>query len=167
MKTVTLFFVTHLVVAVAALAVGLALSGLLVVALFVVFVSSFWFFSQQRGVHGLETLFLFGFILAAVSGFWTHAPSFLMLFSTVAALGAWDLDQFLQRLNSVKRVEMETGLGSAHLRRLMLVEVIGVLVGSVALSARIQLDFWVAGILVLIAVIGLSRLVAYLRREVG
>lgn len=165
MKVIQAFFVVHLLLAVAALSIGFALGGSAFAAMLIVFFGGFWYFASERGIYGPETFILFGYILAAASGFWTGKQPEVMLLSVVAALGAWDLDHFLKRLRMVKRVELATGLGRDHLRRLILVEMIGGVVGLAALYTRLQLGFWLAAGLALVAVIVLSRIVALLREE--
>lgn len=163
------FFIGHMLVAVAALAIGLATSetGSFLCSLLLVLLGVGWFANQQRGAVGGEGVLLFLFVLAAAIGFWLGAPSWVMLLGLVASLGAWDLDHFLQRLSRADRIELESGLGRDHLRRLMLVEVIGFTVGMVGLTFQTLITFWWEVLLVLLVVIGLSRIVARVRKEIG
>lgn len=121
------FYIGHMLVAVAALAIGLAISksGSYFCSLLIVLLGVVWFAFQQRGTPGGEGIMLFLFILSAAIGFFVGAPTWVMLIGVVSSLGAWDLDHFLQRLNRADRVELELGLGREHLRRLLFVEGIG------------------------------------------
>ena len=165
MKTINLLFSAHLLTAIAALAISLALGGALEAALVVVFFGGLWFFSQQQGMGGWGTILLFLFGLACGIGFWMDLTPGLLLLAIVATLGAWDLDQFSQRLRSVERVDLDSGLGKNHLRRLFLIESLGLLAGAAGLTARLQITFWAAVLLVILALVGISRLVIFIKKE--
>jgi hypothetical protein len=92
-----------------------------------------------------------------------------MLSGVVAALAAWDLNPFVQRLRSVDGVgaqaERRQGLERSHLRRLLLVCSLGSALAVVALGSRVKLGFGAAFWLGLLAVLGLSRAIGFLRSE--
>lgn len=124
-----------------------------------------WFAVQQRKTQGYEGLLLFGYGILAMIGLFGRTPAWPMMFAITASLGAWDLHTFLQRLNRADRVEYESGLGKAHLRRLAGVEISGLFLGLVAITIHPRVSFWWMGALALIAVIGISRLIARIRKE--
>jgi len=165
MRIIERIFWVHLVIAVAAMAAGFGLlgygpcSGLLVLA------GAGWLLAQQRKMVGLESLFLFGFVISAGIGFWLQAAGWLMLLGVVAALGAWDLYTFLLRLGKAQRVEFNSGLGRAHIRRLGLVEIAGLLVGLIGLTLQLDITFWWQILLIFVAVPGLSYIVYRIRKE--
>jgi hypothetical protein len=165
MKRVQLFFTIHLLIAVTALAIGYALGGRLAWAFGVVFVGGLWYTAQFRGAQGIETIIFFAFALAAAAGFWIGLPPIAMLLTMVAALGAWDLDHFSQRLRLVERVVMDNGLDNNHLRRLLLIELLGLMAGLAGLTSDLRLTFWNQVLLVILAVFGISRLVLYIKAE--
>jgi hypothetical protein len=167
MSLIQRIFWAHMLIGVAALAIGYAVAGLLLVSLVIVFFGAMWFAAQQRNGVGLEGILFTLFVLAAGIGFWLGAPGWLMLLATVAALGSWDLDHFLQRLSVVERVEFETGLGREHLRRLGMVEGLGLLAGLLALTSRMFIPFWWEILLVLLAVIGIRLVVRFVRKQMG
>lgn len=159
------FFWLELLTAAASLVIGYVISGWLIAAGVVIFLGAIWAAVRLRGGSGLAGLLLYLFLFIAAAGFWAGSPGWLMLLTSVAALGAWDLDHFLQRLSEAEYVEFETGLGRDHLTRLFLVQGLGFAAGFLALIARPQIGFWWAVLLAMLAVIGLSRIVAYVRRE--
>lgn len=165
MTIIQRLFWANLLVGVGALAAGYAITGHLVLTLVFVILGAIWFMSQQRVEHGLGGLMLSVYCLAGGLGIWFNAPGWLMLIALVAVLGAWDLDNFLQRLGVAERVEFDTGLGREHLRRLAMVEGLGFLAGLIALTAQIHIPFWWVALLVFLAVIGISRIVAYVRKQ--
>lgn len=166
MITIERFFWGHMLAATAALAVGYALvPGYGICWMVIVLIGLVWFATQQRKTQGFEGLMLFAYGILAGAGFFVHAPAWLMMVGLAASLGAWDLHTFLLRLGSADRVEYESGLGRAHLRRLGFVELGGLLLGLAALTVHPQVGFWWAGLLALVAVVGISRLIARIRKE--
>lgn len=163
MKTIARFFWAHLLLAVATLAIAYALVGGWMFSIILIVLGGVWLAAQVRGAHGLGGFLLLLFLVAAAMNFWMGGPGWLLLFAVVTSLGAWDLNHFLQRLGEVDRVEFASGLGRSHLRRLALVEGIGLLAGLVALTVKIELQFgWVA-LLVLLVVFAISRVIAFVR----
>lgn len=166
MKTIRRIFWVHVLVATIGLMAGYALLGEWRIVPVFLLVLALWLFAQMRGAGTFGGIFLFFLLLASVVAIFMGVPGWLALLSAVAALGAWDLDHFLRRLNAVERVAFETGLGRAHLLRLALVEGIGLLAGLLALSVSLRLPFWWEVLLVVLAMIGLSRLIEFTRAQV-
>jgi hypothetical protein len=123
--------------------------------------------AQQRNGSGLEGVLLYLFFIAGAVGLWVGIPGWFSLIAAVATLGAWDLDHFLQRLNAVERVEFESGLGREHLRRLGMVEGLGLLVGLLALTSHLTISFWWEALLLLLAIIGIRQLILFVRKQMG
>ena len=88
-----------------------------------------------------------------------------MLVGVVAALSAWDLDHFVQRLNGVGRVTKVRDLEQRHLQRLLIVDVSGLMLSVVALGIKVEFGLVTAMLLGLLVILGLSRMVGFLRRE--
>jgi hypothetical protein len=164
-KLVQRFFWAQLLFAVSALSVGHALIPRMEFAIGAVFLGLVWYMAQRRWAGGSENMLLFAFTGAAALGLYWGAPPLLMLLVVVFSLGAWDLDHFTQRLHRVERVEFDSGLGRTHLLRLAKVEAAGLALALVPLLIRLRLDFWWVVLMGLLAVIGLSRVVAFVRRE--
>lgn len=165
MKTVQRFFIAHLLVAVAALAIGFSLAGYRAVSLTGVFLGMVWFAARQRNAPGMEGMILAIFLISGGIGMIYDVSGWLMLLMAVASLGAWDLDHFLQRLSEVEQVEFESGIGREHIRRLLMVEGLGFLAGLLALTTRLGIPFWWEALLVLLAVLALRGLVAFVRKQ--
>ena len=82
----------------------------------------------------------------------------------VAALVAWDLEQFAQAMRAAGRVDGVTELERRHIRRLLLTAVIGGVLGLVGLGLRVRLRFGLALLLAALVMAGLGLIVGYLRR---
>jgi hypothetical protein len=164
-NTIERFFWGHMLAAVAALAIGYAARGLGACSLGLVLLGVLWLASQQRKSWGAEGLMLFAFVVSAVVGFYFEIPAWLMLVAIVATLGAWDLYHFLMRLNGAEQVEFASGLGREHLRRLGLVELVGLLLGLATLTFHLSVPFWWEALLAIVTVLGISLLIRRIRRE--
>jgi hypothetical protein len=164
-KIVQRFFWVHLLVAMAALAIGFYLAQQWILSVIVLLLGAWWANARRRHTEGLEGVMLYLFLLGGVIAILSEAPPLLILLVAVATLGAWDLDNFLQRLGAAERVEFDTILGRDHLKRLGTVEGIGFLAAGLALTARIEVGFWWLFLLGLLVAIGINRLVARIRKE--
>ena len=124
-----------------------------------------WLLGYWRGLAWVATVGLVGFAVTAALGLLTGLAAGWMVFGLLSALCAWDLHRFAQRLWSVERVEAQGDLERRHLQRLLAVAGLGLLTAFLALRIEVRLTFLMALLLGLLAVWGLSRAVATLRRE--
>ena len=148
-----------------ALAAGYALGGLwtwglaalLPLLLWLIGLGRPWSLPAAAGLVAFATLAAAG-LLAGLAPAW-------MLLALVAALCAWDLDHLARRLAATDLVPHRRDLEKHHLLRLLAVAGLGLLLALVALEVELQLTFFPALLLGLLALWGLSRLVRHLRRE--
>ena len=147
------------------LAMGYAVGGAWTFSPILLATGVLWWIGQKRHWNGLASVALVGFVVAAALGLWVGLPAGWMLAGVVAALSAWDLDHFARRLRSVERVETRPALERLHLRRLVSVDSLGLLLSGTALVVQYKFSFDMALVLGLVAVLGLSQMVSYLRRE--
>ncbi len=96
-------------------------------------------------------------VLLSVGGAWP-------VLGLAAALVAWDLDQFLQLMRSAGRVDGAAKLERRHIRRLLIVAVIGGVLGAIGMGIRVRLSFELALVLAALAMLGLGLVIGYLRR---
>ncbi|OGF55777.1 MAG: hypothetical protein A2Z21_03845 [Candidatus Fraserbacteria bacterium RBG_16_55_9] len=136
------------------LASAYAVNGGLVWALVITALGLLWLIGQWRSWSARSSVGLIGFAAAAAFGTWLGLPPGWMLLSTVAALVTWDLDDFSLRLQSA--VEGELQLRRWHFQRLLITVSLGLLLGGIALSIQVELTFWWALLLGLLAIFCLS-----------
>lgn len=110
-----------------------------------------------------EVVFAGYALLGALSIWQGGSPEWVILAISTATVG-WDLHHFRQRLAAVERVGTPALLTANHLRRLALTVLSGMALSFVALYVRITYGVTVVIVLGLLAVFGISRAVAYLRR---
>lgn len=155
--------------ATSALALGYALGGLWNLTLVIVALGFLWLLGQTRHWGWMAFVGLVSFVGVAVIGLWFDLAAGWMLLGTVMALAAWDLDHFAQRLRYVgwdeTLAERRRELERRHLQRLLSVSGLGLLLAAVALGVRIRFNFGIAFLLGLVAVLGLSQAISFLRRE--
>ncbi|HWQ12367.1 MAG TPA: hypothetical protein VNL77_06180 [Roseiflexaceae bacterium] len=140
-----------------------ALAGRWVGAFVCLVVGIGWLGGARRGLGWPAAA---GFLLlvgAAALGALSGLPPGWGLAGVVAALAAWDLSGFQQRLAAAGRVVDEPALWRAHLRLLAAVAGLGLALGTAALLVRTELSFGWALLLGLIAAIALARAVASLK----
>ena len=147
------------------LAAGYAVRALWPWALGSVAIGGLWVAGQQRGWGWTATPGMVGLVGLTTAGIFLGLPVLWMLACATAALVAWDLSHFAQRLSEAGRVEDTAALQRARRRRLAIVAGLGLLLGGTALIARVELGFGIALLLGLLAIVGLSRAVVFMRRE--
>jgi hypothetical protein len=128
-----------------------------------------WLAGRRRGSWA-ATVGLVAFSGAAAAGVLLGLAAGWMLAGLVAALSAWDLEHFGRRLHSVDwedgnraHAALRRDLERDHLWRLLVVAGLGLLLAALALGVRVRLTFLAAVLLGLLAALGLSRAVAFLR----
>jgi hypothetical protein len=130
-----------------------------------------WLVGRQRW-RWTATMGLVSFSGAAAAGVLLGLDAAWMVTGLVAALCTWDLDHFARRLQGVdwadgngERTALRRELERSHLGWLLAVAGLGLLLAALALRVRVRLAFLTAVLLGLLAVLGLSRAIAFLRGE--
>ena len=164
-RSLSISIAVSTVLATFALATGYALSRLPIGTLVIIAFGFFWLIGQQRGWGWTASLGLIGFMSAAAFGIVWGTPAAWMLFVSVATLIAWDLHMFSQRLQKAKHIAGEAGLIRSHLRRMLIVAGLGLVLGEIALGVQVEFSFSWALLLGLLASLGLSGAIGFLRRE--
>jgi hypothetical protein len=89
----------------------------------------------------------------------------LLLLGALFAFIAWDLAEFLVRLNLSAEEDDTTRLKSAHLRRLAFVIVASIVLGALVLTFQIKLSFeWIV-VLMLFSIWGIGRIIHRLLKK--
>ena len=88
-----------------------------------------------------------------------------MLVGALGGLLGWDLSDFARRLTFAARTDDVQGMERRHLERVGIVSALGLWLALLSLYVRIQrLAFEVAVGLILLAALGLTRLIVGLRK---
>ena len=152
-------------VAAGALALGYGLGGYGLPALLVAALGGLWLLGRWRVWPWVAPAGLACFTLVAGAGMLLDLGAGWMLLGGVSALVAWDLDDLVRRLARAGRAEAQATIERRHLGRLAAVAGLGLALAALPPGLRLDLGFGLVLLLGLLAVLGLGRVVAYLRRE--
>lgn len=147
------------------LAYGYSQMGLANPARWFVVLGILWLLAHWRKYYWFSSLALFVILIAAAFGVWVEFPTMWMLLGALGGLLGWDLSDFARRLSYAASTDDVAGMERRHLGRVGIVAALGFGLALLSLYVRInRLAFEVAVGLVLLAVLGLTRLVMGLRR---
>jgi len=124
-----------------------------------------WFITHYRKWYWFSSIALLVMIVAAAYGVWREFPTVWMLLGAVGGLLGWDLSDFARRLSYASPMDDTRSMERRHLERVAIVATLGVGLALLSILIRVQrLAFEVAVVLVLLAALGLTRLVIGLRK---
>jgi hypothetical protein len=150
---------------ISSLAWGYAEVGLAVQTRWLVVLGFVWIFAQAQRWRWFASLGLLVSVAAAAYGLWLELSAGWMLAGAIGALFAWDLTEFDRRVIQAAREDDVPGLERRHLIRLTFVAGAGFLFSLVGMLVRLQFSFEWAGFLAILAALGVTQLVAWMRRE--
>ena len=158
--------VVSITISTAAISVSFLTASLWVPAAVVILLGIVWIGAYISGRGPWITWAMTGlFTAAAAVGAWLELRAFLLVVGLTAAVSAWDLDHHRRNMENADLVERRTLVDQRHVRRLAVVDAISLIAALAALRVRIRLSFSVAILLGLVALIGLSRVMTFLRSE--
>jgi hypothetical protein len=97
-------------------------------------------------------------------GLWIELSPGWMIAGALGGLLAWDLSDFMRRLRYAHMSDDKRALERRHLTRVTIVALIGMSLASVAMLVRLEFTLEWMMLLALVAVLGVTQLVAWLRR---
>ena len=157
--------VLSIIVGTGSLAIGYSQTGFFIPARWFVLLGILWMVAHWRKIYWFSGLALFGAIIAAAYGVWQGYATIWMLLGALGGLLGWDLSDFARRLSYAAPTDDVAGMERRHLERVGIVAALGFGLAILSLYIHIKrLAFEVAVGLVLLAALGLTRLVLRLRR---
>jgi hypothetical protein len=157
--------IISIIVGTGSLAIGYAQMGFTRPAIWFPLLGALWLAAHWRKWYWFSSVGLLITIIAAAYGVWREFPTIWMLLGALGGLLAWDLSDFARRLSYAAPMDDTQGMERRHLERVGIVAALGL--GIALLSEFIhirRLAFEVAVGLVLLAALGLTRLVIGLRK---
>ena len=149
----------------ASLAYGYSQAGMTDPARGFILLGIVWILSHWRKYYWVSSLAFFLTVLGAAYGVWNGLPTVWMLLGALGGLLGWDLSDFARRLSYAAPTDDIVGMERRHLERVGIVAALGLGIALLSLVIRInRLAFEVAVGLVLLAALGLTRLVMRLRK---
>jgi len=147
------------------LAVGYYQSGWFDPARWFILLGIVWILSHWRKVYWMSSLAFLFILIGAGYGVWLQLTTIWMLLGALGGLLGWDLSDFDRRLRYAAPTDDIRGMEQRHLARAGLVALLGSGLAYLSVVVRIsRLPFEVAVGLVLLAALGLTRLVVRLRK---
>ena len=127
--------------------------------------AALWLFTHFRKWYWFSSVALLVIVIAAAYGVWNGYATVWMLLGAVGGLLGWDLSDFARRLSYASPMDDTRPIERRHLERAGIVAALGLGLALLSLFIHVQrLAFEVAVGLVLLAVLGLTRLVIGLRK---
>ena len=124
-----------------------------------------WLAARWRKWYWVSSVALLALVAGAAYGVWKDFPTVWMLLGTLGGLLGWDLSDFARRLGYVAPTDDVRGMERRHLERVGIVAVLGLGLALLSVYVKVQrLAFEVAIGLVILAALGLTRLVMGLRK---
>lgn len=158
-------FILSVILGTGSLAYGYSQMGLTNQARWFLILGTIWLLANWRKYYWFSSVALFVILIAAAFGVWVEFPTIWMLLGALGGLLGWDLSDFARRLSYAASTDDTIGMERRHLARVGIVAALGFGLALLSLYIHInRLAFEVAVGLVLLAVLGLTRLVMGLRR---
>ena len=149
----------------ASLAMGYGQAGADVYSRWFLLLAAVWLVAHFRKWYWFSSVALLITVFAAAYGVWHEYPTVWMPLGAVGGLLGWDLADFARRLSHASPMDDTRSMERRHLERVGIVAALGVGLALLSLYVHIQrLAFEVAVALVLLAALGLTRLVIGLRK---
>ena len=149
----------------ASLAIGYSQAGAADYSRWFLLLAVIWLFAHFRKWYWFSSIALLVTVVAAAYGVWQGFATVWMLLGALGGLLGWDLSDFARRLGYAAPMDDTRGMERRHLERVGIVAALGLGLALLSLYIRInRLAFEVAVGLVLLAALGLTRLVMGLRK---
>jgi hypothetical protein len=159
-----LALLVSLLMGIGSLAWGFYTSGYTQPAIWLMGLGLVWALCLWRRWWWFASLGLIASVSAAAAGLWLGLGPGWMITGCLGALMTWDLSDFARRLRSRAGEDDLHALERAHIARLTILAVLGLLLATAAMLVRLRFSFEWAALLVLVAALGLTQLISWLRR---
>lgn len=123
-----------------------------------------WLIAEIRRWRLLASLGLPTCIIIAGIGLWMDLSLGWMLAGALGALIAWDLADFMRRAEHASPEDDVQALTRRHLLRLMIIVAIGLVLALVGMITRLEFSFEWTAFLALLAAIGVTQLVGWMKK---
>ena len=157
--------IISIILGTASLAIGYSQMGFADPARWFLLLGALWLAAHWRKLYWFSSVGLLITIIAAAYGVWNQFPIVWMLLGALGGLLGWDLSDFARRLGYASPMDDTRGMERRHLERVGIVAALGLGLALMSVFIHIRrLAFEVAVGLVLLAALGLTRLVIGLRK---
>jgi hypothetical protein len=124
-----------------------------------------WLLAHWRRAYWFSSIALLLIVSAAAFGVWHEFPLVWMLLGALGGLLGWDLSDFARRLRYAAPTDDVKEMERSHLGRVAIVAVLGLGLAYLSVIVHVKrLAFEAAVGLILLAALGVTRLVVRLRK---
>lgn len=123
-----------------------------------------WLVAEIRHIRWAASLGLPICVAVAGLGLWMDLSLGWMLAGALGALFAWDLADFTRRIEVASPEDDIPALTRRHLLRLTIVTAAGLILSLIGMIVHLEFSFEWTAFLALLAALGVTQLVAWMRR---
>lgn len=157
--------ILSILLGVVSLAIGYLQAGVSTYTFLLLLLGALWLVTHFRKWYWFSSIALLLIVFAAAYGVWREFPTVWMLLGALGGLLGWDLSDFARRLSYATPMDDTRSMERLHLERVGIVAALGFGLAILSVIIRVErLAFEVAVGLVLLAALGLTRLVIGLRK---
>jgi len=156
--------IISILVTAGALANGYYSQGHKTGATWILVLGGIWLLAEIRRLRWFASIGFFLCVLLAGYGLWIDLPGLWMLAGAVSALIAWDLSDFLLRVQASAPEDEVPLMARRHLIRLSILSAIGLALSLFSMFYEWKLSFEWAAFLALLAALGVTYFVGRVRR---
>lgn len=157
--------ILSILLGVVSLAIGYLQAGISNYTFWFLLLGVIWLVAHFRKWYWFSSIALLLIVFAAAYGVWREIPTVWMLLGALGGLLGWDLSDFARRLSYASPMDDTRSMERLHMERVGIVAALGFGLAILSVIIRVErLAFEVAVVLVLLAALGLTRLVIGLRK---
>jgi hypothetical protein len=145
------------------LALAYVLNGFFLLAGLFLILGTMWLLDNRRRRHHLPSLVLIVFTLFCILGYWLQLSMPVLVLALSAAIAAWDMDHFIQRIQAQPPLREFDRLQRHHIKQLVIVIGIGIVIAQTVLLIQITLNFWIIFVIALLVTVSLTRVLMMIR----
>ena len=123
-----------------------------------------WLFAGWKRWSWFSIIAILLTVALAGFGLWIELSPGWMIAGALGGLLAWDLSDFMRRLQFVHFTDDKRGLERRHLTRVTIVALGGMLLGTISILVRLEFTLEWMMLLALVGALGVTQLVAWLRK---
>ena len=123
-----------------------------------------WLFAGRKRWTWFSVIAILLIVALAGFGLWIALSPGWMIAGALGGLLAWDLSDFMRRLQFVHFTDDKRGLERRHLTRVTIVALLGMALATIAILVRLEFSLGWMMLLALVGVLGVTQLVSWLRR---
>ena len=133
-------------------------------ARWILLIGILWLVAEIRRLRWLASIGLPVCVAVAGLGLWMDLSLSWMLAGALGALIAWDLADFMRRVEHASPEDDVPALTRRHLLRLTIITAVGLVLALIGMITRLEFSFEWTAFLALLAALGVTQLVGWMKK---